>query len=339
MANAIADRARGVRADESQGRTALRIFPIVGPSQDQPPYRLLDAESLAAVKITETSPSGHVPELKVENNLECFLFLMDGQELVGAKQNRILNTDVLVPAKTTLTIPVSCVEAGRWRHVSQQFLPGAAASHTIRSRKVERVRRSARESGRFDADQHAVWQEVQCSMAHAQAESATAALHDAYTRRRQDLENFRQWLHMPEEAVGLAVFHGTRFLGLDLFDRHSTLVYFWNSLLDSYAIDWLLVAPGDGGPAPPPEAKVVRDVLERAAVGKWDILGSPGQGRDHRLEDQQLTGSALVWEDRVVLHLQLFPKAQDQNEAQLGQGQRPRIRRPYAPPSGGEVVY
>jgi len=339
MANAIAQRARNVRAEESQGRTALRIFPIVGPSHDQPPYRLLDAETLAAAKITETSPSGHVPELKVENTLDCLLFLMDGQELVGAKQNRILNTDVLVPAKTTLTIPVSCVEAGRWHHVSQQFLPGAAASHTIRSRKVERVRRSARESGRFDADQQAVWQEVQCSMSHAQAESATAALHDAYTQRGKDLDDFRQSLRMPEEAVGLAVFHGTRFLGLDLFDRHSTLVYFWQSLLDSYAIDWLMAGTGGGDGAQPPEAAAVKDTLERAAVGKWESFASPGQGRDHRLDDEHLSGSALVWEDQVVLHLQLFPKAQDEHEVEGNQRHRPRIRRPYGLPGHGEPIY
>jgi len=343
MANAIADRARGVRAEESQGRTALRIFPIVGPSHAQPPYRLLEGETLSAVKITETSPSGHVPELKVENTLDCLLFLMDGQELVGAKQNRILNTDVLVPAGATLTIPVSCVEAGRWHHVSAHFMPGAAASHTIRSRKVDRVRRAAKESGRFDADQQAVWQEVHFSMSRARAESATAALHDAYTQRQRDLDDFRQSLRMPDEAVGLAVFHGTRFLGLDLFDRHSTLVYFWQSLLDSYAIDWLMAGTGGGEGAPPPEAppeaRAVRDVLERAALGRWESFASPGQGRDHRLDDQQLSGSALVWEDKVVLHLQLFPKVQDQSGSDETARQRPRIRRPYGLPGQGEVVY
>jgi hypothetical protein len=38
----------------------------------------------------------------------------DGEQLVGAKQNRILNMTVLVAAETEVTIPVSCVERGRW---------------------------------------------------------------------------------------------------------------------------------------------------------------------------------------------------------------------------------
>src|SRR5690606_8918308 len=172
--------------------------------------------------------------------LDKRVFLMDGQELVGAKQNRVLNTDVLVPAKTTLKIPVSCVEAGRWRRISDAFVPGRSASHTIRARKMERVRRSLRERSKHDADQHAVWDEVQESMSKSASHSPTAALHDAYRQRDRDLTAFRASLRMPDGAVGLAVFHGERFLGLDLFDRHSTLVYFWQTLVDSYAIEWLM---------------------------------------------------------------------------------------------------
>ena len=55
-----------------------------------------------------------MPELVVENPLDERVLLYDGEELVGAKQNRILNVSVLVEAKSTLTIPVSCVEQGRW---------------------------------------------------------------------------------------------------------------------------------------------------------------------------------------------------------------------------------
>ena len=46
---------------------------------------------------------------------------MDGEELLGAKQNRIVNLTILVAANSELTIPVSCVEAGRWRARSRAF--------------------------------------------------------------------------------------------------------------------------------------------------------------------------------------------------------------------------
>ena len=49
------------------------------------------------------------------------VLFLEGEELVGAKQNRILNTSVLLPARSKIKIPVSCVERGRWAYKSKHF--------------------------------------------------------------------------------------------------------------------------------------------------------------------------------------------------------------------------
>jgi len=64
-----------------------------------------------AARITEVTESGSVPFLQVANGADRPLLLLDGEELIGAKQNRILNTTVLVAGHTEVTIPVSCVES------------------------------------------------------------------------------------------------------------------------------------------------------------------------------------------------------------------------------------
>jgi len=306
--NSIASRARSVHADSPQGKPALRVVPILGPSTDDPAYRLLEGDALTAVRVLEVSSGGSVPELKVENPLDDRVYLMDGQELVGAKQNRILNSDVLIPAKSTINIPVSCVEAQRWRYVSNSFSPGKTASHTIRSRKQARVHQSLKQSHRHDADQQAVWNEVSLSMKSSGTRSDTAALNDAYAQRNNELIEFRKSLSIPEQTVGLAVFRDRQFLGLDLFDRHTTLVHYWKNLLDSYAIDWLFAAAGDAQPDSSEDMKMVQAHLEAAASGRWEKFDSPGEGDDYRLEDPNLTGSSLIWQDDAVIHLQLFPK-------------------------------
>ncbi len=329
MLQAIADRTRTVQPDEPQGRPVLKVVPILGPSLDQPTYRLLDKQTLERVRIEEISDAGSVPELRVVNELDERLFLMDGQELVGAKQNRILNTDVLVPANTQLKIPVSCVEAGRWRYDSPRFSVGKNASHRTRSGKSSRVHQALKMTGTFDADQGAVWDEVRYCLEDVGAASATHALSDAYAMRQKDLDAFRGELRMPAGAVGLAVYRGGRFLGLDLFDRHTTLVYFWESLVDSYAIDWLLLeaAPAEGEATPQP----VADVLRQAADAEWEGFQAPGEGRDYRLSNSRFTGSALVWEESTVVHLQVSPVADDAGRAVAEKqvARRPRIHRRY----------
>ena len=325
MPAVISSRVRTVTTDRPQGQR-LAVVPVLGPSHDQPPYELLREETFKSVLVTEVSDAGSVPVLRVENKLGVRVFLMDGQELVGAKQNRILNTDVLIPANTATTIPVSCVEQGRWRHTSEQFSSGKSASHRTRSAKLGRVHESLRTSGRHDANQSAVWHEVQMSLGASHASSPTSALSDAYSARQNELDEFRTHLQLPEQAVGVAVFQGGQFQGLDLFDRHSTLAYFWQSLVDSYALD-LLDQPVDPSQASQtPEGQVIRGILDRVADGQWESFKSPGEGADWRLQDERYAASSLVWNDETVLHLQVFPKRSAAADGSSGQ-YRPKIRR------------
>jgi len=323
MIAAIAQRTQCVQVQAPQGQT-LRVIPIVGPSHDAPEYRLLDQDTLALVKVTETSESGSVPQLLVQNGLDVRVLLIDGQELVGAKQNRILNTDVLVPAKATITIPVSCVEAGRWRHVSAAFVPGKSASYRTRSAKLARVHQALKSEGRHDADQSATWAEVDACLDVSGSYSGTAALSAAYENRQKELAEFRSSLALPENAVGVAVFRGAELLGLDLFDRHTTLKYFWESLIDSYMIEYLGEAMEPSEPPASEERQAVKAALDRAAAGNWEQFPSPGEGADYRLSDEALSGAALVWEDRTVVHMQLYPRRSEEQSQW-----RPRIRRPW----------
>lgn len=317
MVQAIIDRTRSVQGDKPQLSRSLRVVPILGTSHDLPTYQLLKKENLDKVIVTEISQNGSVPELMIENKSSCRVYLMDGQELIGAKQNRILNTDVMVPANSSLKIPVSCVEQGRWHHISTQFTPGKSASHRLRCAKLSRVHDSVRQTGKHDANQGAVWNEVQMCLNANMADSDTAALSAAYERRHQELSDFRKSLKMPEQAVGLAVFRGDRLMGLDLFDRHSTLVGFWETLLDSYAIDLLADAVDPAttdAVVEDPTIQAIRQALAAAGESKWEDFPSPGEGRDHRLSNDSYNGAALVWDSQVVIHLQLFPKQQQRQE-------------------------
>lgn len=307
MSDAIATRLRTVQADLSQGEI-LHVVPLRGTSQDQPPYAMLDETTLRSVQITEVSQSGSVPELKVINRLDRRLFIMDGQELIGAKQNRILNTDVLVPAGQSLIIPVSCVEQGRWQQISPSFTSGKSASYRVRAAKMQRVHDSLRQSNYHDAGQDEVWEGVSASLLASASFSPTMALSDGYAQRKRELEAERANLQLPADAVGVAVFHNGQFQGADLFDRHDTLRHVWDSLIDSYTIDFLAADRPPSATPTPSQSNDVDAILARAAIGTWEVFDSPGEGKDCRLTDAGLAGSALVWEDQTVIHLQLFPR-------------------------------
>jgi hypothetical protein len=93
---------------------SLSVFPLFSDANGGVEYRLAE-EALAdeSVVVEEVSESGSVPDLLVENKGDIRVLFLEGEELIGAKQNRILNTPVLVAAHGKTKIPVSCVEQGR----------------------------------------------------------------------------------------------------------------------------------------------------------------------------------------------------------------------------------
>lgn len=110
----------------------LTMHPLINENIIEPQYLTLDqALGNGVITISEVSQSGRVPELMVTNRGKQPVFLLDGEELKGAKQNRVLNVSVLVPGDRKIVVPVSCVEQGRW---SQQTRSFKAAGHTMPAR-------------------------------------------------------------------------------------------------------------------------------------------------------------------------------------------------------------
>jgi hypothetical protein len=147
--NPIQSALAGLRLGAPQVHLNLALFPLIAESDALPRYRLLDeALEQGLARVTEVSAEGRVPELAFENGSADKILLVDGDELVGAKQNRILNLTILVGAGSKVVIPVSCVEQGRWRYRSPEFgSAGRALFAKARARKTAAVTASLRSHG------------------------------------------------------------------------------------------------------------------------------------------------------------------------------------------------
>src|SRR5512139_3601039 len=137
----------------------MGVVPLFSPINGTPQYLTLkEALEKRLLTITEVSQGGSVPELKVVNKAEIPVLLLDGEELAGAKQNRVLNTTILLKENSETIIPVSCTEQGRWAYASREFEEsGNIMNRTVRSRKVFSVNRSLKNIQTYRADQGEVW--------------------------------------------------------------------------------------------------------------------------------------------------------------------------------------
>ena len=108
MNNLIASTLESITLGAPTVCDSITMFPLMGPGAvEQEPFYLTLDQALGDgwTEITEMSEQGSVPELRVTNKGTKPVFILDGEELVGAKQNRVVNLTILVPAKTTLNIP------------------------------------------------------------------------------------------------------------------------------------------------------------------------------------------------------------------------------------------
>src|ERR1039457_5711377 len=140
MENAVKSRLQSVQFGEVQTFKNIAILPLIAPADSTFQYRTLgEALATSDIAITEVSAGGSVPELMVVNRGSKCVLLIDGEELAGAKQNRVLNTSILIKEVSETKIPVSCTEHGRWPYASMAFSEsGNVMAHKSRSRSEER---------------------------------------------------------------------------------------------------------------------------------------------------------------------------------------------------------
>ena len=198
-----------LRMGDPTGHRNLTLVPLRGERHGQLDY-LLSADAFASgvLTVTEVNEGGIVADLLAANQAEQMVLLLDGEELVGAKQNRILNTSVLLPAGSKTRIPVSCVEQGRWRYLSAAFSAGGYSPSTLRARKTRDVSRSLAAVGEARADQSAVWEEVSHQVRSAAAASPTMAMHDVVEQRQEAIGAYIAALPYPHDLRVMSGFRG-----------------------------------------------------------------------------------------------------------------------------------
>jgi len=305
--NVIAETLAGVRLGPPQVHLNLALFPLIAEFDRIPRYLLLDdALERKLARVTEVSAEGRVPELAFENSSAEKILLVDGDELVGAKQNRILNLSILVGGGQKLTIPVSCVEQGRWRYGRSTPAEFASAGRTLfakaRARKMSQVTESMTTARGRAANQSQIWADVADKVAFCAVDSETLAMGDAYQSRADDLETIVSGFRPARRQVGAVVLIDGRVAGLELFDSSAAFARYLPKLVRSYALDAFETAGGQSAAATEP---AVRSFLDRLRGAKAERFPALGQGEDIRLAGNGVAGGALILDNRVV-HLAGF---------------------------------
>ena len=295
-----------IKLGESKSFGQLCVIPVFSDAEPKLPYVTLP-EVLGGdqVRISELKGGASVGELSVINESgECVL-LVDGEELIGAKQNRVLNTTIVVRPMSRTNIPVSCTEQGRWSYKSRDFADsGVVMPFRTRYNKKLSVDSELGTTGAYRSNQSQVWRDISQMSVIADESSPTDAMRDVYESRMPSLEQYADAFKAVPGQKGMVVLIGEEVAGMEVFSRESAFQSLSPKLIKSYAMDVLLEGlNGVSSPAP----GVAKDFTDKLAGLPSKSYKSVGAGWDHRFTGDEVTGSALTYRNEVI-HASFYNK-------------------------------
>jgi len=305
MTEIIKDYLDQIQIGAEQSYKNLAVFPVLSDYVIPFDYLTLDeALSEDLIEVVEIDDGGSVPELKVVNKADKMVLILDGEELVGAKQNRIVNTTILIPAVETIVIPVSCVEQGRWSFDTARFhSEERIMAPTMRAMKAQHVNCSVRQLGEYRSDQGAIWNEISAKASRRKVESDSMAMAEIYRKERPAIDDYLENFAMVDSQIGAIFLINGKVVGMDCFGKPETFEKTFKKIVESYAldaIDW-----HDSIKESKESKDKVINFLAIANAAKVESHPSVGLGTDCRIESTKCTGFGLSLDDQV-LHLSLF---------------------------------
>lgn len=305
--NVIEQAISNLKIDAPQSFRNLSVFPLINQAQVEPGYLLLEeALSQKLAHVGEVSEAGSVPELYFINDSDKDVLLLDGEELVGARQNRVLNITILVAGNSKLVIPVSCVERGRWHYLSRDFNTSKRHLYArARAQKMSHVSMSMRADGSRRSNQSAVWESIARKAESLDAHSPTEAMADIYEREQTRLADFEKAFAPVKNQVGAVFAINGHVMGTEVFESDTVFKKFLEKLVGSYAMDAIDMPAGESTPASIEDARAFLTRIQGSVIEAFPAMG---KGEDQRLHGRELNGGALVVDDRL-LHLSAFTGA------------------------------
>jgi len=227
------------------------------------------------------------------NHGDTPILMLDGEEIIGSLQNRIVADSAFVTAHSTSNIPVICAEEGRWSELGT-FKTGYCSYPGLRAIL-------SRHGKRKNGVQKRVWKEIERKLTVTKTLSTTSSMHDVYSNLDDEItryvEDFRGLNHSTVGFIGVA---GGGILGCDIFSNPRMYRLFEHKLVRSYALDAIEHRKSSGSTAN--TMGFLQDISNSLEAKKF-----PQKIHHFTLKGQIFSGQGVSHQNRII-HLSAFPK-------------------------------
>ena len=250
---------------------------------------------LAEVKECEQST---VNTLIVKNNAVTPLILIDGEEVIGGDQNRLVNSTILVAPKSEMKIPVSCTERGRWAYKSEFKDSEYIANYETRRAKMSAIRLKK-------PVQNTVWSSIDCLEDMNEYKSPTSAMTESYDKLKIDHNNFIKAFTIENDQNGIVIILNGEIKGFELFLNSEIYKEFHEKILKSYLID-----AKNENTTFSINIDEIKLVLDNAIASNFEKKESEGLEEAYEFENESGFGKLYSYSQEII-HWSYFKQIED----------------------------
>ena len=276
------------------------------PLKTQPNYKLdiLTLKKGLELGLVEVKECEHstVNTLIVKNNSISPLLLIDGEEVVGGDQNRIVNSTILVAPKSERNISVSCTEQGRWAYKNEFRSSIHIADYNTRRAKL-RAKRHNRPV------QSEVWSSIRDLEKSIDFSSPTGAMSESYDAQKVNHDEFLNAFNVVEGQTGVLIIVNGEIKGFELFLNPEIYSHFHEKIIKSYLINSKVENTTFSI-----NVDEARLVIENAKDSTFEDKKSNGLEKVYEFENSQGFGNLYTYEQEI-LHWSYFKKDSDEEES------------------------
>jgi hypothetical protein len=262
------------RVGEPLAHENLSVYFIHGTDAMPPGTKILSLPEALEHELAVVHETSNVNMLAVENKSEdCELFIQSGDIVKGGKQDRMAQTDMLLPPKSgVVPLPAHCVEQGRWTGRGNEDTRGFKSSTKCAVGNDMKI-------ANFSGHQRAVWQSVE------QQQTKTSNTLGVQVQAAASPTSFQLTLEAPaiqakvaqyeaalkaageerDDIIGVVFAVNGNVTGAEVYGSNAIFRKAWPKLLNSAAVE--AVAERTNKPlVAVPSAREVERFLARAAV-------------------------------------------------------------------------
>lgn len=272
----------------------ITVVPIL--SDTDTPFDVLDLKKglkMGLVTIGECD-STNVEKVKLKNNSISPLILLDGEEIAGSLQNRIISQTMIIAPKSEIKIPVNCSEKGRNTYKSEFHYSNYMANSNTRRKKVYNKNKLR---------QNVVWSSIDDLEKDKNTCSKTNALRDSYEKNKYDIDSYLKHFKMENNQIGVICIVENK-VGLEIFNNHSLYEKYNEMLLRSYIID------SSNKEKINISNKELENILDSINDDSFIKKEAVGLGKYYKISNSYGNGHILIYENNMV-HASFFKKIEE----------------------------